>query len=462
MRGSRILLLLSILGLGGSVETAYRIREQIGVGPFGWRVFGGKFYGPSHSFDETAERELAPGVPVAVENAFGDVEVAEGQPGRVEIALRKVVYIGSEAKAQAFAQRIRLEADVVDGRLRIGTNRADLERHGDAFDVGFETHLTLHVPPETPVAVTGSHGRAVVEGAGQTRIENQFGEVRASRVGALTIDSGHGDVEVAGAAGDVTAQVRFGDATLRDATGAVRVTSEHGDVTAERTGALTVSVKYGGLNADTVNGDLEVDGEHSGVEAKQVRGGARITTSFEDVSLEDVGADAHVRVEHGHAKCARIKGSLVAESSFGGVELEDVAGAVEATASHGGVQGTRLLGGVKAKANGDDVVLDGFRGDVTAEAERGSVRLVPDGALTTKVKAAARFGSVSLSVPEGSRFAVVAGVERGELRVSLPGLQISERSEDRLRGRLGEGGGSVELEARHGDVRVSRNESDED
>ena len=444
------------------METAYRLREQIGVGPFGWRVFGGRFYGPSHSFDEKAERELAPGLPVAVENAFGDVEVTEGPTGRVEIGLRKVVYLGTEAKARAFAQRIRLHAEVVEGRLRVATNRADLEREGDAFDIGFETHLAVRVPPGTTVTIKGAHGRAAVEGTGQTRIENQFGEVRASRVGALTIDSSHGDVEVESVTGDVSSQVRFGETVLRDVAGAVRLTSEHGHVTAERTGALDVEVKHGGLRADTVNGDLDVKGEHSGVEAKQVHGSARIATSFEDVSLEDVAADARVRVEHGGAKCARIKGALVAETSFGDADLEDVAGAVEATVSHGGVQGARLLGGVKAKAEGDDVVLDAFRGDVTADVERGSVRLVPDGVLTANVKAAASFGSVSLAVPEGSRFAVVAGVERGDLRVSVPGLQVSERSEDRLRGRLGEGGGMVELQARHGDVRLSRSEADEE
>ncbi|HET7294995.1 MAG TPA: hypothetical protein VFM88_21430 [Vicinamibacteria bacterium] len=456
MRGTRILLLLSLLGLGSSVETAYRLREQLGVGPFGWRVLGGKFYGPSFDFDEKAERALAPGVAVEIENAFGDVEVAAGGPGKVEIALRKVVYLGSEARARAFAQRIRLEAEVSEGRLRIRTNRAELEREGDAFAIGFETHVTIRVPPDTAVALKGSHGRASVEGAGQTRIENQFGDVRARRVGPLTVDSGHGDVDVEGVTGELVAQVRFGETVARDVSAAARLVSEHGHVTTERTGALDLQVQHGGLKADTVNGDLDVRGEHSGIEARQVHGAARITTSFEDVTLEDVAADARVRVEHGHAKCARIKGALVAESTFGDAELEDVEGAVEATVSHGGVQGARLLGGVKAKAEGDDIVLDSFRGEVTAEAERGSVRLSPDGALTANLKASARFGSVSLGVPEGSRFAMVAGVERGDLRVSLPGLQLSESSTDRLRGRLGEGGGTVELQADHGDVRVSR------
>ncbi len=462
MRGSRILLLASILCLGASVETAYRVREQIGVGPFGWRLFGGKFYGTSFGFEESAERELASGMPVAVDNAFGDVEVTAGVPGRVEIALRKVVYLGSEARAKAFAERVRIEAKIVDGQLRIGTNRVDLERESDAFDVGFETHLTVRLPSGTAVAVKGSHGRAAVEGAGQTRIENQFGDVRASRVGALTVDSGHGAVEVENAAGSVTAEVRFGDTTVRDAAGAVKVTSEHGHVTAERTDALTVHVKHGGLRADGVRGDLEVAAEHADITVAQVAGAARIATSFEDVQLEDVTGDARVRVEHGRAKCVRIKGALVTETTFGDAELEDVAGRVEATVSHGGVRGARLRGGVKARSDGDDVVLDAFRGDVEVEALRGSVKLVPDGALTTNVRATASFGSVRLGVPEGSRFALLAGVKQGDLRVTLPGLQLFEASDERVRGQLGTGGGSVELTAEHGSVRVAHAEKGSD
>ncbi|HJS58686.1 MAG TPA: DUF4097 family beta strand repeat-containing protein [Vicinamibacteria bacterium] len=462
MRGSRILLLASILCLGASVETAYRVREQIGVGPFGWRLFGGRFYGPSYDFEETDTRELAAGMPVAIENAFGDVEVTAGGSDEVEVTLRKLVYLGSEEKARAFAQRVRLEAQVVEGRLRIATNRAELERESDAFDVGFETHLKVRVPPGAAVAVKGSHGRADVEGAGETRIENDFGDVRVSRVAELDIDSGHGTVEVLNAAAGVTAKVRFGDTSIRDAAGSVRLTSEHGEVSVERTGALSVEAKHGSVKAESVRGDLDVTAEHSAVTAGRVEGAARIATTFEDVSLEDVGGDARVRVEHGQAKCLRIKGALVAETSFGDAELDDVSGLVEVSVSHGGLRGARLRGGVKARAEGDDVVLDGFRGDVTAEAVRGSVKLVPEGALTTNVKASASFGGVDLRVPDGSRFALVAGVDRGELDVVVPGLQLTEASDERVNGRLGEGGGTVELQADHGSIRVGREERDLD
>ncbi len=457
-----MLLLASILCLGASVETAYRVREHVGVGPFGWRLFGGRFYGPSHDFEETAARELAAGMPVAVENAFGDVQVTAGDPGKVEITLRKLIYLGSEERAQAFAQRVRLEAQIVDGRFRIATNRAELEREGDAFDVGFETHMNVRVPPGTAVAVKGSHGRADVEGAGETRIENDFGDVRASHVGELDIDSGHGTLEVLNAAGGVIAEVRFGDTSIRDAAGSVRLTSEHGEVSAERTGALSVEAKHGSVRVESVRGDLDVTAEHSAVTAGRVEGAARIATTFEDVSLEDVGGDARVRVEHGQAKCLRIEGALVVETSFGDAELEDVSGFVEASVSHGGLRGARLRGGIKARSEGDDVVLDAFRGDVTAEAVRGSVKLVPEGALTTNVKASASFGGVDLRVPEGSRFALLAGVDRGELDVAVPGFQLAEATDERVRGRLGEGGGTVELNAEHGSVHVGREERDRD
>ncbi len=455
MTAPRIFLLVGLLGAGTAVETAYQVREHIGVGAFGWRLLGGKFNGPHHVFEEKALRAIEAGTLVAVENAFGDVEVKAGGAEPVEVVLRKDVYIGDVEKAQAFAERIRLQADLVGGRLQLRTNREELERERDAFDVGFETHFEVRVPAGTPVEVKGSHGQAAVEGAGETTIDNSHGDVRVLRVTGARVESRHGGVELETVSGAVLADVRHGDISVRDAAGPVRVTSEGGGVNAQRVGALEVQLKNGDLQADTIAGGLQVRGEHAGVEAKAVAGGADVETSYADTTLEDVAADARVKVERGAVVLTRVKGSVTAQSNFGDVRLEDVAGRAEVTVGHGGVRAKRVLGGFVARTDGDDIVLDGFKGQVEAEARRGSVRLTPEGPVAAGIKASASFGNVRLQVPEGSRFDLVAQVEGGELRVTLPGLELSEQDEARLAGRLGEGGPQVLLQAEHGDVRVS-------
>ncbi len=455
MTGPRIVLLVGILATGTAVETAYQVRGHIGVGPFGWRLVGGKFFGPHHAFEERREQALEAGASVAVENSFGDVAVTGGDPGRVEIVLRKDVYIGSEAKARAFAERITLQAERTRGRLRVGTNREELEREGDAFDVGFETHFELRVPPGTPVEITGAHGRAEVDDAGATSIDNSHGDVRARRVSGARVVSRHGNVELLGVAGDSHADVRHGNVTLRDAVGNVQVVSEHGAVSTERTGALAVELKHGDLKAEVVGGQLRVRGEHAGVDARKVSGGAEVESSYEDTSLEDVAGEARVTVTHGGIRLARVSGRVVAESSFGDTRLEDVAGEAVVTVTHGGIRAARLDSGLRARAEGDNIVLDGFRGVVQAEARRGGVHLTPDGPLQSAVNASASYGNVRLRVPDGSAFELLAEVDRGDLRVTLPGLQVSERNANQLSGRLGAGGPRIVLRAEQGDVTVA-------
>ena len=56
MSARKIGLLILILGLGSALETAWAVRSHVDMGPEGCRVLGGRFYGPSYSFEETSSR----------------------------------------------------------------------------------------------------------------------------------------------------------------------------------------------------------------------------------------------------------------------------------------------------------------------------------------------------------------------------------------------------------------------
>jgi DUF4097 and DUF4098 domain-containing protein YvlB len=453
---SRIFLLATILAGGAGVETAYQFREHMGVGPFGWRLFGGKFYGPHFLYEESSISALDPGVAVAIENEFGDVAVTAGEPGKVEVRLRKDVYVADEQKARALADRIKLEVDRGDGRLRLRTNRRELEGERDTYEVGFETHFDVRVPPGTAVEVSGSHGRASVEDAGDTHVQVENGEASARRVGGVRFEVSHGAATIEGARGDVRLEVRHGDVVLRDASGAANdVIAEHGSVTIERVKALRVELRFGDLRAESVDGALQVRGEHAGVEARKIAQGADVETTSGGVRLEDVGGDVRLKVEHGETHVLRVKGAVSADTSYADTRLEEVDGRAEVRVVHGGLRGKALRGGLVAKTDGDDINVDGFRGAVEAEAERGSVRLAPDGAIRDAIVATASFGNVRLRVPDGSGVEIAAESENGDIDVSVPGFDAQEKSDSRVRGRVGAGGVLVSLRASHGDVRVS-------
>ena len=67
MSARKIGLLILILAFGASVETAWQVRGDWRVGPEGCRVIGGRFYGPSYSFEQTAERAVPAGAALRLE-----------------------------------------------------------------------------------------------------------------------------------------------------------------------------------------------------------------------------------------------------------------------------------------------------------------------------------------------------------------------------------------------------------
>lgn len=452
MSARKIGLLLLLLAFGASVETAWQVRGDVRFGPEGCRVVGGRFYGPSYAFEETAERPAGAAAHVEVKNAFGGVTVAPGPAGVVKVRLRKVVFLATEEKARAFAQRVELRLAGEGASLRVGTNRDDVAR---GEETGFETNLELEVPADAAVVVRNEHGRVDVSGVASADVTSSFEGVSVERVsGELRVESRHGEVRVEGVAGDASISSRHGQVEVRGVKGRVSLDVEHGGLTVHDTGPLEVKQQHGGVSVETVSGSLLVRAGHSEVEAQDVTGTAEVETSFGAVRLSRVGGDAVASVEHGHVSAEDVSGRLEARSSHGGVDVKRVGGRLEAEVRSGGLEAGGLANGATVRGAGGDVTIDGFVGGVEIELERGSARLRPRAAIAAPVTVSVRQGEASLQVPDGSRVDVEAESRRGEVRSDVAGL--AARSEkrgrgSRVEGALGGGGTAVRLHA-EGDV----------
>ncbi len=173
MSARKIGFLILLLGFGAAVETAWQVRGDWRIGPEGCRVIGGRFYGPSYSFEQAAERALPAGEAprLEVRNAFGGVSVTAGAPGVVKVKLRKVVFLPTEEKAQAFAERIELRLSGDGALVKVGTNRDEI---GRGQDIGFETHLEIEAPAETAVEIRSEHGRVDLAGVASADVVSSF------------------------------------------------------------------------------------------------------------------------------------------------------------------------------------------------------------------------------------------------------------------------------------------------
>ncbi len=462
MRPGKVALLVGVLLGGSAIETAYQVRERLGAGPFSWATFGGRHRGPSFTYETESQTPVTEGTRTSIANSFGDVQVRAGSPGVVDVKLRKVVYLHDDAKARAFADRLVVKAEIVDGALHVTTNRADLEREVESVgpfrvdSIAFETHLVVRVPPGTEVEVEDEHGDIDVAEAARATIDSAYGDLElhhVSRDAKVTLR--HGNAKLSHVGGDLELDASYGDVELAEIAGAVRLVQAHGDVKTVRTGALTLETQYGDLEADEVGGDLEVRGAHSAVKARGIQGKADVESSYDDVDLGTVSGTARVKVEHGEVRLAGVRGAAEVETSYDDAILEDIGGAVTVNVEHGAVHASRIAAGARVKAQGDDVVVEGFKGGVEAEAQRGNVRLTPDGPFTGNVKAKSSYGNVDLDVPAGSAFELRAASDSADIEIDVAGFAASEKDDKRVVGRRGDGGVLLELEASHGSVRVN-------
>jgi DUF4097 and DUF4098 domain-containing protein YvlB len=453
MRLRKLALLFLILGFGAAVETAYSLKTRLAIGPMGCRVLTGRFQGPSYSFEtEEAKDGLPQLLLLDVENAFGEVRVWKGEPGRVKLRLREVVYLPTEEQARALAGNLKPRLALEGNTLRVTTNRRELEQ---TSDVGLETHFSIEVPPLTRVKIQNEHGAATVSDAAEANVWSSYEPVRVERVaGPVQIDSRHGDVAAEGLGGTLKLYSRHGNVELKDVAEAAHLTVEHGQLRALRVGGIDATLAYSDLTAESVRGELLVRGRHAGVKASDVGGRALVETSYRDVELHALAGDARVKAEHGGLKATGVKGALFAEVSYDDVVARDVGGHVEARVSHGGFRGEGLKLGARVWSSGDDVVLSGFEGPVEIESQRGGVRLSPAKPVRDAIVVTTSRGGIRLGVPPGSSFELDASAGRGEVQLDLPDATVTESSSSRVKARLGQGGKLVTLRTQHGDIAV--------
>ncbi len=451
MKARKIGLLMLILFFGAITEVSYQVHSELSVGPSGCRVLSGEFRGPSYDFTVEKRLSLESLDTVEVTNAFGTVLVEVGEPGEARLSLRKVVYLPHEAEARSFAEQIEIETEHGDSLLKVTTNRRRLERERD--DVGFETDLTLVVPPGTALSVTNDHGRVEVTDVASARIESSYEPVTVERVaGAAWLRNRQGDITARAIGGALDLHAWHGSVEVEEVAGSASLEVDHGDVTMSRLADVTLKLDTGNATATSIQGDLQMDGTRASLRASAISGNAVVATTYRDVELSDVGGETHVRGDRGEVRLAQVKGATYAETSYDNVYLTDMVGSVEVDVSHGGLKGQGLAAGARIKSSGDDVVIDGFEGRLEIEAERGDVQLSAADPIVESITVTAPHGSIVVQVPEGSRFELEAVTASGALDVSVPGLVVSESSEGRAVGRFGGGGAVVELRAERGDV----------
>lgn len=196
---------------------------------------------------------------------------------------------------------------------------------------------------------------------------------------------------------DVTVELPAGSRlTAEMSVGAVR--------TAGRLGATRI--KSSSVQLDTT-GDLWVRAMHGAVDAERVEGTVEVTADHGRVRLGTVDGDAVLKASHGSVHVAESGGDLEAKLSYGDLDVERALGSVTAKTAYGSIRVAEVSSGSIQVESGYGQVAVGVRPGVAAwldlSSKDGRVRnqldgeRAPDeGERTVAVRARTRSGDITV------------------------------------------------------------------
>jgi DUF4097 and DUF4098 domain-containing protein YvlB len=275
----------------------------------------------------------------------------------------------------------------------------------------------------------------------EVAVEGDHVIVRTNQDRASDVTSVADDLEITVPRGmAVQARGRHNDYEVSDVAGNVELASDRGDARLARVGGnvrLTIS-RSETLRAEDVKGNVDINGQGSGLELENIAGQVTITGGFTG-SLDFKNL----------AKPLQFEGARDTE-----LHAQAVPGHVTMDLSHFDGQG--LTGPVRLVARSRDIKIADFSKSLELESAHGDVE-IETGLPTPSIDVRADSGNIDLGLPEKATFDLEATAERGDGSNDF-GAPIEQHQDGRqatLKGKVGSGP-TVRIAVTHGSVSVHK------
>lgn len=217
----------------------------------------------------------------------GPLDIGRSEPGAMETL--RIVYPGDRILYPGLrgSSSLRVREDGTFWGDTRGDRGREVEISGRRGDVEAWADLEVSVPPGKGVFVMLATGRVEARNVdGDLHLDTGSGEiVVAGTTGELGLDTGSGDVTVEGAEGEVSVDTGSGDVTLRAVRGpGISVDTGSGNVAVDDARAPEIEL-------DTGSGDVRLLGARTGR--------VNVDTGSGNVTIETIAGSATVTVDTG-------------------------------------------------------------------------------------------------------------------------------------------------------------------
>ncbi|MDQ1402958.1 MAG: hypothetical protein QOG03_1274 [Actinomycetota bacterium] len=324
------------------------------------------------------------------------------------------------------------QTEVISVRAEGGTvaitGDTDATRHSGEVTLTDDSHLSLHVAPKSALSISCESASVTVRNV----------------TGPIVIRTESGDVVCEGA-GSLDIATESGDVSARSTVGAVVVRTENGDVAVDGAGGL--------LDVATESGD---------VRARGIGHAVVVRTNNSDVALSEAGASVDIATESGDVEVVDVGGVLVVRTESGNVVADTVGGGIDIGTESGDIVGRLIGANAVVRTEAGDITLDGKTCSIVdAETESGDAYL-DLGVEARACSARSEAGNVTVRLARGAGADVILVSESGEVvsTATVVGREVRDDGQNRLEGRIGDGGCAIDVHTESGDITLLEASSD--
>ena len=215
-----------------------------------------------------------------------------------------------------------------------------------------------------------------------------------------------------------------------------------------------------GLNS--TSGDIDVKGMKAGADINVtsgdcllsgISGSVRLSATSGDAEIEDVDGSLEVNNTSGDLVIRNAKGDVDANVTSGDVSVKQVGGQCRIESVSGDIDVTGCRKSVAARSSSGDITVTDCYGAVNVETSSGDVVLTSGNTIRGTHFVRASSGEVIFRLKMGAGCGIDVSTASGGIYGRIP-INIESATRHRLKGTVGKGGDTVEIETASGDVRL--------
>ncbi|BBB93444.1 MAG TPA: DUF4097 family beta strand repeat-containing protein [Methylomusa anaerophila] len=181
----------------------------------------------------------------------------------------------------------------------------------------------------------------------------------------------------------------------------------------------------------------------------------RVENSRGTIKLDNVSGNVDAKASTGEIQIQGVDGLVKAETNMGKISVENVSGDVDAKTSSGEIQIHKVNGFVKAVTNNGKINITGVSGLYEARTERGDISVeVP--AIRDNLEIRSNLGSIKAFLSPNLVAQLAASTSTGNVTYQDLPLTVNQSSQTMITGRLGEGGGKINITTSMGSISLNK------